>query len=544
MARGRPGLAAFAAALLAGCLSVPSPGDGSDDGGATDDDGGTSGGDATLLFFPFDAFEMDNSSFGARDRSGNGFDALYRRNAAAPAGRFGVALDPRVPNHLAVPDRPALSALGDYTIAAWIKLAAGTPPACGAIVGDHDGTRAERALELRDGVLVLATSAAGEPIEVAADRAVPTDTWVHVAATRTGDRVQLFEDGVVVADQTIAAQTEELGPRPWVAGQRGTSSTGCQLGGLIDEVRVVGRALSADELIAMSALDSTQPRCGDGVIDPTETCEPFDPCCDPASCLPRADGTPCLEVGSCRTGACAVEEADVQAVKPIVLFPLDEVGGTTAADSGELGLDLTLVSAADGDFALGGGCLTITAPTIARHDTAMALITALQTSGELTIEAWSAPADLASTGPDRIVTISEDGQVRNASLLQHRDRFVGRLRSTATSDNGLPPLVGPVGDAVVGRLQHLVMTRSADGEQRLYVDGRLRHRNVLPGTLATWSTAAILALADENDGATVSRAFLGQIAEAAIYDVALSPAQVAARFASGHPPCAEATASD
>jgi hypothetical protein len=518
------------AAVASACLSLPAPPAGDDgDGDGGGDSGPPPAHPADVLFFPFDEIGMVNASFGQRDHSGNGFDGQHGRNTRPPAeGRFGVAIDPRTGDRLRVPDRPPLLPPGDFTVAAWVRLDAG-PAACAAIYGDHDGAAAELALELRDGRLTLTTSTTGGQVEIVAEEPVPAGPWVHVAATRAGAKVILYHDGVAVGIGELDRELRQLGPRPFVVGDR--EAGGCPFPGLIDEVMVAGRALDPAALVAASQFDSSQPWCGDGVIAGDEACEPFDPCCAPDSCLPHADGVACLLGGSCQAGTCVV--AATPPTAPVVSYLLDEIGGTTLSDSGALGLDLTIVGEG---YELGGGCLITTSPTIALNSTAAPLTSALVSSGAFTLEAWAAPFGVTTSGPARLATLSKGAFDRNVSLLQHRDYYQVRLRSAASNDNGQPAMVSAPGDARPGALQHLVVTRAADGEQRLYVDGRLRHRIVMPGALDGWLPDAILALADENDGATITRVFLGELAEVAIYPVAFDHQAVAARFA--NPPAA------
>ena len=82
---------------------------------------------------------------------------------------------------------------------------------------------------------------------------------------------------------------------------------------------------------------------------------------------------------------------------------------------------------------------------------------ACRKSNELTIEAWVTPSTVNQIGPARIVTVSLDTSRRNFTLGQdgRLDRwpppggtcFVGRLRTTDTGENGVPPLQTSIGSA-------------------------------------------------------------------------------------------------
>lgn len=77
---------------------------------------------------------------------------------------------------------------------------------------------------------------------------------------------------------------------------------------------------------------------------------------------------------------------------------------------------------------------------IATRDPAGRLTAAAQKSGAFTLEAWITPAAEVQAGPARIVTLSQDHGTRNFTLGQDRDAYEMRLRTTATSANGLPSL--------------------------------------------------------------------------------------------------------
>ena len=66
------------------------------------------------------------------------------------------------------------------------------------------------------------------------------------------------------------------------------------------------------------------------------------------------------------------------------------------------------------------------------------------------MEAWVTPAQEVQSGPARIVTLSQDHVNRNFTLGQEEDAYELRLRTTETSDNGLPSLIaGPDAEASI-----------------------------------------------------------------------------------------------
>jgi hypothetical protein len=133
------------------------------------------------------------------------------------------------------------------------------------------------------------------------------------------------------------------------------------------------------------------------------------------------------------------------------------------------------------------------------------------------------------------VTISADGFQRNVTLGQGvfnstGDRLEVRLRTTNTGSNGTnPSMQSPVG-ALNAQLQHVVYTRDAAGIAKLYVDGVEVGSATISGDLSNWNSGYEFALANELTG---DRPWLGAYDLVAVYDDALTPAEVAQNFLAG-----------
>jgi hypothetical protein len=156
-------------------------------------------------------------------------------------------------------------------------------------------------------------------------------------------------------------------------------------------------------------------------------------------------------------------------------------------------------------------------------------------SNGLTIEAWVKPGDTSQDGPARIVTLSQDPYNRNFTLGQGlwgsypSDLFDVRLRTTTTRDNGTPSLTTPAG-LLTTELTHVVYTRGASGVARIYMGGVERVSGTLGGDLSNWDESYRLALGNELTG---DRPWLGELHLVAIYDRALSQAEVSQNFEAG-----------
>jgi hypothetical protein len=157
------------------------------------------------------------------------------------------------------------------------------------------------------------------------------------------------------------------------------------------------------------------------------------------------------------------------------------------------------------------------------------IIDACMATDEITMEAWIRPANTTQGGPARIVTLSASPSVRNFTLGQERTAYDVRLRTTETSDNGIPSLSSP-DSTLTTELTHVVYTRTAAGERRIYVDAGESVGGTIGGDFSNWDTAFRFALANE---LTLDRTWLGDFHLVAIYDRALDEEEVAWNFAAG-----------
>jgi len=108
-------------------------------------------------------------------------------------------------------------------------------------------------------------------------RDLSLDTWYHLAGTYDGSHIKLYVNGVEVASEAATGNLVQFPSTPFMIGREKTS-TYTYLDGMVDEVTVYGRALSASEVIQQytSGL-SGQPYCvadsdDDGVDDESDNC--------------------------------------------------------------------------------------------------------------------------------------------------------------------------------------------------------------------------------------------------------------------------------
>jgi hypothetical protein len=225
-----------------------------------------------------------------------------------------------------------------------------------------------------------------------------------------------------------------------------------------------------------------------------------------------------------------------------VLYTFSEGDGTTVNDVAGSDSPLNLTIRNQDAVQWIDGALVVHTPTIIDSpELASRLIEAIMTTHELTIEAWVTPASTEQGGPARIVTLSQDTEHRNFMLGQgpwlgypsgNTAFYDIRLRTTQTDDNGIPSLQSPDDTAEEEELQHVVYTRSANGEARIYIDGELVGSPIdtAGGTLSNWDHSYRLALANEH---TLDRPWEGTYHLVAIYSQALSADEVGQNFQAG-----------
>ncbi|RMF63705.1 MAG: hypothetical protein D6742_16795, partial [Cyanobacteria bacterium J069] len=165
------------------------------------------------------------------------------------------------------------------------------------------------------------------------------------------------------------------------------------------------------------------------------------------------------------------------------------------------------------------------------------LIDAIKASGELTLEAWISPANVAQPGLARILTLSGGAGARNFILGQSGSQFHVGIRTSDTNANASDrAFVG--GSVTPGALTHLVCTRDASGTTRLYVNRQEVAQRVIGGNFANWDDSFALVLGNEL-GQTVEhhaerdRAWTGAFHLVALYSRALTPAEVKTNFEVG-----------
>jgi hypothetical protein len=209
------------------------------------------------------------------------------------------------------------------------------------------------------------------------------------------------------------------------------------------------------------------------------------------------------------------------------LYTFTETGATVKDSSGKVpAIDLTIGKA--NAVRRGKGLLEVHGAAEIRSGAASARLTAaVQSSKEVTVEAWIRTASKDQSGPARIVSLSNDSTNRNVTLGQDGDRYVVRFRTTKTDGNGQPATETA---AVTNELTHVVYTRNRDGNAVVYINGQQSATKRVPGELTNWNNTWKLMLGDERTG---DRTWRGSYHLVAIYNRALKETEVDAHFKEG-----------
>lgn len=220
----------------------------------------------------------------------------------------------------------------------------------------------------------------------------------------------------------------------------------------------------------------------------------------------------------------------------IALYAFSKGNGSIVYDLSGVAPELDLeISDPSAVTWINGGGLALNAPTILKSTgIAKKVIDAVKVSNEITIETWIKPSNLTQDGPSRIFSISQDPYNRNITLgqglwgSQPSDLFDARLRTTATTANGIPSLTAPTGSATTN-LSHLVYTRNALGNADIYINGVQVKSGNVGGDLSSWADFPLM-LGNEYSN---DRPWLGEFYLVAVFDRALSPSEIEQNYNAG-----------
>jgi hypothetical protein len=163
--------------------------------------------------------------------------------------------------------------------------------------------------------------------------------------------------------------------------------------------------------------------------------------------------------------------------------------------------------------------------------TSAKLHTLIGQTGEYSIEAWAAPANVTQSD-SRIISYSGSQTTRNFRLGQTLYNYDFFTRTTASGTAGSQLSTPDAARSLQASLQHVVVTYSPVNGRRIYVNGVFTGTQSAGGTSigASWDDTYAFVLGNEvsND-----RPWLGTLKLAAIHNRELTAPQVAQNFAAG-----------
>jgi large repetitive protein len=203
-------------------------------------------------------------STGARDWSGWGNDGtlsgLDPASAWVAGGPEGGTLSVQGKGYVNVPASASIDSITDQlTVAAWMNVQDPIPDYSTAIsrqLGNGFGQHYH--LSINSGyqaILFITTPASGQVVLGSPTNApLPQQTWIHLAGTYDGSAARLYVNGKEVQNLPATGPfATETNPLVLSGNGNGTSFTVSEfVQGLLDEVMLYRRALSADEIARLA----------------------------------------------------------------------------------------------------------------------------------------------------------------------------------------------------------------------------------------------------------------------------------------------------
>ncbi|MEZ5560229.1 MAG: LamG domain-containing protein [Pseudomonadales bacterium] len=217
----------------------------------------------------------------------------------------------------------------------------------------------------------------------------------------------------------------------------------------------------------------------------------------------------------------------------IALYEFKTGSGNQAYDTSGIEPSLNLTLSGEYNWVGGWGVQFVNGKAQGSTTASAKLYDLITATGEFTIEAWVAPANVTQDGPARIVTYSGGPDSRNFMLSQTLYNYDAFARSDATNQNGDPQLsTADAEERLQATLQHVVMTYDPVNGRRLYVNGLFTgDLDPVPGGLLNeWDNTFALAIGSEVDN---NNRWAGTVRLLAIHNRVLSEQQIYENFEVG-----------
>jgi hypothetical protein len=201
----------------------------------------------------------------ARDIAGTN-DGTLEGGATADAPAVvgtGFSLD-GTNKYVEIPDSPALKP-AELTVECWVMWNNLDTPGTSVYPGqqyivfkqnsrttDFEGYVLSKDRTWDDIILWEVTSASGQLVRIDSTSRVTTNVWYHLAGVRGSNYIQIYFNGQLEAEATVTFP-QDYGNWPLYLGTSGQSYYDRKLNGVIDEVALYNRVLSAQEIATLYA---------------------------------------------------------------------------------------------------------------------------------------------------------------------------------------------------------------------------------------------------------------------------------------------------
>jgi hypothetical protein len=196
---------------------------------------------------PVAAYNFDEGS-GTQvlDASGSGNTGTIQRATWTAAGHSGSALSFGSQTWITIADNASLDLRTAMTLEAWVRPTSNNNPRT-VIYKERNSGFSYALFGSDNSSHPTASVRTNADFSANGPNPIPTNTWTHLAATYDGTRIRLFLNGIEV-DNTLVGSPITTSAGPLRIG--GNSIRGEYFRGLIDDVRIYNRALSATEIKA------------------------------------------------------------------------------------------------------------------------------------------------------------------------------------------------------------------------------------------------------------------------------------------------------
>jgi len=195
----------------------------------------------------------DGGGATAADSSGNSNTGTLFNGPAWAAGQANGALSfDGVDDHVSIPNSPSLSPTNAMTLAAWVNTR--DVAATQQIIGKYSGTLGGPYFLRVQNPGAIRFRAGG--VNLTSGTVLTANTWYYVAGTYDGSQLRLYVNGTLRASVAASGAMADNGLNVNIGS---LTNGGGYFKGLLDEVRLYGRALTAQEVLALYAANAPSP---------------------------------------------------------------------------------------------------------------------------------------------------------------------------------------------------------------------------------------------------------------------------------------------